>query len=143
MKNLKVHIIKFVAVFMSVMYFVSPLKSNIVDIMHKISHHISQPSFVLSHDTEFNLENKFSLKSISEHEHNFINVFEDIFSLGFNEKDNNLPMTKDLKIDKHMYSSKIKIDEMHSFKLPLFLFFYSEKLQICALKKRKIPPQLD
>ncbi|MEW4924165.1 hypothetical protein [Algibacter sp. 2305UL17-15] len=144
MKQLKIHIIKFVAITMSIAYLIAPLHNEINSVLHFISHNLEKPSVLISHNFDINSEVKLMPSAISSHEHRIIDFIDTIFGEDDAEqKDSKQPNPKESKIDKHLSSFNYGLEKLFSTKRVSTTCCYTDKIQSGFYKKIKIPPQFN
>ncbi len=144
MKKISEHIVKWLAILMSVVYLLTPLQNEVVEVMYFVAHNFSKPNFILSHDYETNLQNSSSTSDlvIRYHEHKFVDVVNEMLGDETSDNDTKLPSLEDIKIDKHFCVSKYDLLKKHLFKKMASSYVYKEKLKSNFCKKEKIPPKV-
>jgi hypothetical protein len=143
MKDIKKYIIKVVAVIVSFMYLLTPIHSEVIDALHSLSHgFLSKPTFVLSHGSQINLEQRLDNVSMLSHDHKIIDFIDNIFTNKKQSKGSEIPIFNNIKIDKHVCSSKYKLFENISFQDSNNSYAYLEQMEDFYYKKQIRPPQL-
>ena len=143
MKSFKTHIVKWTATVMCLVYFISPLHNQIVSVLHSVSHHLSKPNFVLSHNHQFNHEITYHpVSSVLDHDHKLIDLIDNILDSKSNSDDSNIPSIEDIIFDKHFCVSKYNYTSNAFDENLINSNFYLEKLSDKYFKKIKIPPKI-
>lgn len=138
MIRLNIHIVKFSAVVISLIYILMPLHNEFKSVFHSISHYLEMPDVVLSHNQNENLNYKTSTNSF--HSHKIIDLLDYLEDDTNNNEDSNKANLVDNKIDKHFYPSKYNIPELVDKKPTQELHNYTEKINKGFFRKILDPP---
>jgi len=147
----KYRIFKYMAVFISFCYVLSPLYHQFDTMLHNFAHNFGPPEYILQHNFE---DIDFSEVIVSQNEKNDLNhrhgVLEilDIVFEGDNSKD---PINKsndlELKVDKHFCNARYSIPQKFSSKSPYIFTKNTLKVQRgypdTPLKPPAIQPNLE
>jgi hypothetical protein len=139
MIRLNIHIVKFSAVVISLIYILIPLHNELKSALHGMSHYLEMPDVVLSHNQNENLNYKTSTNSF--HGHKIIDLLDYLAEATNNNEDSNKANLVDNKIDKHFYSSKYKVLKLGFTKSTLVFDNYIEKLKEGFYEKIIDPPK--
>lgn len=142
MKRLKGHIIKFVAIAISVIYMLMPIHKEVKSALHDVLHYLEMPDFVLSHNQDKNLNYKFQASTISYREHKLINLLDAFIGKKNNNEDSNKTHVVNVKIDKHFHDHKYKYQELIPTKTSSVIDHYKEKIKDDFYGKVKVPPKI-
>ncbi|WP_034045175.1 hypothetical protein [Wocania ichthyoenteri] len=141
MEKLKIHIIKFTAIVISVMYVLMPIHKEAKRVLHSISHFIEMPNAILSHNQNENLDYKVKTPTITYHEHKILDILDVFAEVNNDTEDSNKPSLVDSKIDKHFHSSKYKEQKLITSKSLAVIDSYTEKVKALFYRKIKVPPK--
>lgn len=144
MKVLKKHIIKFLAITMSVMYLLTPLKRELIAVLHSISHNLEKPTTVISHSHEFNTEVYYKTTTTYSHEHRIIDFIDIILNVatGDSDTESNKSKTIDIEFDKHFCSSKYKLLKPVLPSSSSIISLYKQNKTTKFFKKIEVPPKI-
>lgn len=140
MKNIKTHIIKFIAIVISITYLVMPIHKEVKSTLHSISHFLEIPKNILSHDKKDNLNYK-TASTFTYHEHKILDILDSFSKANTSDSDSNQQRIVISKIDKHYYTPKYKVSYFIETQLSRVIDCYKEKEKALFYKKIKIPPQ--
>lgn len=138
MIKLNIHIVKFSAVVISLIYILMPLHNEFKSALHSMSHYLEMPDVVLTHNQHENLNYKTSTNSF--HGHKIIDLLDYFADDTNNNEDSNKANLVDNKIDKHFYPSKYNIPELVDKKSTQELNNYTEKIKKGFFRKIIDPP---
>ncbi len=112
--GLKPHLIKQMAMLMSICYLMNPLQQQINSLLHSLSHELEIPNYVLSHDSNANIvltkhyhfENQ---DTASEHHHALIDFVDSIFEAYHENHNSDNSQLTDAKWDKHITTNGLEL----------------------------------
>ncbi|GAA4882256.1 hypothetical protein GCM10023311_00410 [Flaviramulus aquimarinus] len=142
MKRIKIHIVKFVAIVISVIYMLMPIHKEVKSVLHSMSHYLQMPDMVLSHNQDQNLNYKTQTSNITFHQHKLIDLLDAFIGNKTNNEDSNKAHIFNIKIDKHFYDHKYKYQELISTKTSSIIDNYKEKIKDEFFGKIKVPPKI-
>ncbi|TYA74717.1 hypothetical protein [Seonamhaeicola marinus] len=144
MKPIGNHIIKCVAVLISIAYLLSPLRNEVVKALHSVVHNFNDTHFVLghNHDNGFKDNVSHSLSDLIDHEHEFLDIVNAIIGQETEHSDSKNSTIEDLKIDKHFFTSEYNLRKQELYETTSLNFRYKVIVTTNFYKKEKIPPQL-
>ncbi len=141
MKSFKIHIVKFIAIVISILYIFMPIHKEVKSMLHTMSHYLQMPNTVLSHNLDDNLDYKYSKSTISNHEHVLIDILDFFSDDNSQNTDSNKPGLVDISIDKHFRAPKFKVIRFVRTE-SLHVIGYREKnIKKGFYRKIKIPPK--
>ncbi|MCL5244235.1 hypothetical protein M4I21_00335 [Cellulophaga sp. 20_2_10] len=100
MRNIKQHIVRLIAVSISLLYVLHPLQDQIKDGLHAISHAIETHTTASEHSHSNTSATAHSHSHTVNHEHQVITFINNLF--GAPDNDSNDTLVLDIKIDKHI-----------------------------------------
>jgi len=108
MKRLKIHIVKFLAIVISIVYLLMPIHKEVKSALHSMSHYVQMPDVIMSHNHNENQNYKFKESTLAHHEHQIIDLLDGIFDSDSNGSEDNQreSTTIEFKINKHITSNK-------------------------------------
>ena len=141
MKRCKIHIVKFIAIVISIIYMLIPIQKELKSALHGISHFLQMPDHLISHNQNENLNYEVKVLTILYHEHKILDLLDAFTDKNNSANDSNKPNLVDSKIDKHFHSSKYKVIKLVTTKSSSVLDNYHEKVKDLFYKKIKRPPK--
>lgn len=140
MRSIKLHIIKYTAISIGLLYVLHPLQNQIQNGLHAISHAIEAQTTVTPHShTHTATIVSHSHSQTQKHEHQIIGFFNDVF--GTADKDVNDPLVFDITIDKHILNQLYVT--VKKYTIPTIPYFYKipDKTSNGYLVALEKPPQ--
>lgn len=125
-------------------YLGSPLQNEILNICHNLSHNLSMPSYIISHDYEVNSRqlNKLPEPSYMSDSHRLLDDLALALNQDTDESDTEFPSTKNVKVDKHVCSNNYKLRICVYLEHTALIYNHCKILLLKHSKKEKIPPQI-
>lgn len=134
------HIVKFLAVSISLIYVLMPLHNELKGMLHSVSHYLEMPNSVLSHNQDDNLNYKYKKTATSFHQHKIID-FLDLIDSSTTTENSDVPNLVDNKIDKHFFSSTYRVLKQVLATSPPVLCDYTKKIKNGFHRKIIYPPE--
>lgn len=130
-KNVKVQLVKLLAMTMSVCYLANPLHRQIKELLHELSHGLELPNHVLSHENTTDMtfvkdDHHSHSKSITSHTHHLIDFLDTLFKASNEDKSSNDPRFLKLKLDKHLTCYTLQLPS--NFEITTFKYFEPPKV---------------
>ncbi len=137
-------IIQCVAVLISSLYILSPLKEEVSNIVYVLGHVFQAPKTILSHKSMDNEITVFNSKQhqikIQKHNHEVSDFICELFKKS-NTDEGQSPIQKTTKIDKHITYHTIILECIVDLKIKKHTFFYrKQKMRKGFLAPIKDPP---
>lgn len=141
MKEIKRHVVKVVAIIISVIYLVLPIHNEVKSLLHSISHSLEMPNVVMSHNYQKHQVIDYEKSERTAHKHKLIDLLDYVFGADSSEKDSNKPYNLEHKVDKHFSSSNEVETMLVSALTESVNDNYKKRKKETFLKKIKIPPK--
>ena len=141
MKRCKIHIVKFIAIVISIIYVLMPIHKELKSALHSISHFLQMPDHLISHNQNENLNYEVKVPTILYHEHKILNLLDAFTDANTSANESNKPNLVDSIIDKHFYSSKYSLPKLIETERLSVIDSYKENLNYLFYIKIKEPPK--